>query len=129
MESTHLVCIDPQNDFCHKNGSLSVSGADDDMNQLAAMIRRAGDKIGKISVTLDSHHIIDIAHPDRTRASFSDEGHDECTVSLVGLLARARLGVKPVGVRSVFGEAKQIDHHDRIVTLRVSRKFFESLGG
>ena len=38
MESINLMIIDPQNDFCLKNGSLSVPGADKDMERLAKMI-------------------------------------------------------------------------------------------
>ena len=59
-----LLIIDPQVDFCdpHK-GALYVPGAEHDMRRLAAMIRRLKDKIDDIHVTLDSHHLIHIAHP------------------------------------------------------------------
>lgn len=63
MEKTHLVIIDPQNDFCDPKGSLFVQGAEEDMNRLADFIRSNLDKIGKISITLDSHRLIDVAHP------------------------------------------------------------------
>lgn len=63
MEKTHLVIIDPQNDFCDPQGSLYVKGAETDMVRLAAFIDKHTDKIQNISVTLDSHHIFDIAHP------------------------------------------------------------------
>ena len=36
-----LIIVDPQNDFCDKNGSLYVDGADDDMNRLAAMVEES----------------------------------------------------------------------------------------
>jgi nicotinamidase-related amidase len=58
-----LLIIDPQNDFCLENGSLSVGGAKDDMQRLATMIDRIGSKLNDIHVTLDSHHVVDIAHP------------------------------------------------------------------
>ncbi len=58
-----LLIIDPQNDFCDKNGALCVPGADADMTRLAAMIRRLKNKIDDIHVTLDTHHYVDIAHP------------------------------------------------------------------
>lgn len=58
-----LLIIDPQNDFCHPDGSLFVPGATEDMNRLAAMIARIKGKLNDIHVTLDSHHLIDIAHP------------------------------------------------------------------
>lgn len=61
---THLLIIDPQNDFCDpERGALYVPGADADMARLARFIDRAGDRIDAIHVTLDSHHPVDIAHP------------------------------------------------------------------
>jgi len=60
----HLIIIDPQEDFCNpKTGALYVKGAEGDMQRLADMIDRFGAKIDDISVTLDSHHTIHIAHP------------------------------------------------------------------
>jgi len=60
-----LLVIDPQNDFCDgpANGTLPVPGAYEDMKRLAVMVDRLGSKIDDISVTLDSHRTIDIAHP------------------------------------------------------------------
>jgi nicotinamidase-related amidase len=58
-----LLIIDPQKDFCDKDGSLSVPGADEDMIRLASMVDRIGSKISRIKVTLDSHHTVDVAHP------------------------------------------------------------------
>jgi nicotinamidase-related amidase len=59
----HLVVIDPQKDFCDPKGALYVGGADADMERLAEMVLRVKDKLDDIHVTLDSHHVIDIAHP------------------------------------------------------------------
>lgn len=58
-----LLLIDPQRDFCDKNGSLFVPGATEDMDRVAIMIRRLKSKIDDIHVTLDSHRLVDIAHP------------------------------------------------------------------
>ncbi len=58
-----LLIIDPQKDFCDPSGALSVPGADDDMKRLAAMVIRLKRKLNDIHVTLDSHHLVDIAHP------------------------------------------------------------------
>lgn len=63
MVKSHLLVIDPQVDFCDPSGSLYVPGAEDDMGRLAAMITRLGRKLADISVTMDSHHQYDIAHP------------------------------------------------------------------
>jgi len=58
-----LLLIDPQNDFCDPKGSLYVGGAEKDMELLSQMVDRLVDKIFDIHVTLDSHHLVDIAHP------------------------------------------------------------------
>lgn len=64
----HLLVIDPQVDFCTPvtpdyQTPLYVPGAEKDMTRLAAMVGRLKNKISAISVTLDSHHFIHIAHP------------------------------------------------------------------
>ncbi|WP_295852103.1 cysteine hydrolase [uncultured Xylophilus sp.] len=75
--TTHLLAIDPQNDFCDLPAdwcpshlpegavapALPVAGAHDDMLRLAAFVDAAGDALDAITVTLDSHHRLDIAHP------------------------------------------------------------------
>ena len=58
-----LLIIDPQNDFCSPEGKLYVDGADRDNERLAMWILRNKDEIDQIFVTLDSHHILDISHP------------------------------------------------------------------
>jgi nicotinamidase-related amidase len=63
MKKVHLLIIDPQHDFCDKSGALFVQGADEDMTRLAAMVRRIGPKFDDIHVTLDCHHLVDVAHP------------------------------------------------------------------
>lgn len=74
----HLLIIDPQNDFCDLPPShlphdpvrnaphapaLPVKGAHADMQRLAHAIHAGLHGISAISVTLDSHHRFDIAHP------------------------------------------------------------------
>ena len=61
--NVQLLLIDPQNDFCDSKGNLFVAGATDDMKRLAKMIKRLTSKIDDIHVTLDSHRVVDIAHP------------------------------------------------------------------
>jgi len=64
-----LLIIDPQNDFCDPAGALYVgdsvnkTGACEDIIRLSNMITRLRSKIDDIHVTLDSHHLIHIAHP------------------------------------------------------------------
>lgn len=74
----HLLLIDPQNDFCDVPAdylmtdpvsrqivtpALPVAGAHADMLRIAELIERAGAGLSDISITLDSHHRYDIAHP------------------------------------------------------------------
>ena len=60
----HLLIIDPQKGFMDSPGSaLPVTGANADMDRLADFIRKNGKKLEDIHVTLDSHQVIDIAHP------------------------------------------------------------------
>ena len=75
---TQLLIIDPQNDFCDLPESwcpldpvsgrrlapaLPVAGAHADMLRLAELIGRLSPRLAGITVTLDSHHRFDIAHP------------------------------------------------------------------
>ena len=56
-----LLIIDPQNDFCDPNGALFVPGANDDMQRLSKWMQKS--QLDEIYVTLDSHHLFDVAHP------------------------------------------------------------------
>jgi nicotinamidase/pyrazinamidase len=80
---THLLIIDAQNDFCDLPAdwcpaspiaanplsgerllpALPVAGAHADMLRLATLMRIGAAQISAITVTLDSHHRFDIAHP------------------------------------------------------------------
>ena len=79
----HLLVIDPQNDFCdlptdylpvdpvtgtRRAPALPVTGAHSDMQSLAGLVRAGAAGITNITVTLDSHHRLDIAHPTFWRA-------------------------------------------------------------
>lgn len=53
---THLLIIDPQNDFCDIEGAaLPVAGANDDLHRLAGLIEARAAQLDGITVTLDSH--------------------------------------------------------------------------
>ena len=70
-----LFIIDPQNDFCdipqavlksqgvQSSPALAVSGAHQDMLRLSQLIAQMGTFFNAITVTLDSHHELDVAHP------------------------------------------------------------------
>lgn len=74
----HLLIIDPQNDFCDLPASyvptsptgaaqpspaLPVTGAHQDMLRVAQLIDQGATGLSGVSITLDSHHRLDIAHP------------------------------------------------------------------
>ncbi|MFM9435962.1 nicotinamidase/pyrazinamidase [Janthinobacterium sp. CG_23.3] len=73
----HLLVIDPQNDFCDLPESylaprplggieapaLPVAGAHADMLRIAELVNRGRQGLSGISVTLDTHQRVDIAHP------------------------------------------------------------------
>lgn len=75
--SIQLLIIDPQNDFCDLPAdwcptdplggaplapALPVAGAHADLLRLADLLREAGEGFTDISITLDSHQRLDIAH-------------------------------------------------------------------
>lgn len=102
----HLLTIDPQVDFCDPTGSLYVPGAEKDMSRLATMIKRIGNKISQIHVTLDSHRYGDIAHANFwkdsqgnhpapfTLISVADVASGKWTTSVPGLFVKAQNYVK-----------------------------------
>mmetsp|Transcript_55517 Transcript_55517/g.118073 ORF Transcript_55517/g.118073 Transcript_55517/m.118073 type:complete len:294 (-) Transcript_55517:221-1102(-) len=59
---TTLLLIDVQKDF-HPGGSLAIPAASDDASRTAAFIRTNSSSISRIVATMDSHHLLDIAHP------------------------------------------------------------------
>jgi nicotinamidase/pyrazinamidase len=78
QRNIQLLLIDPQNDFCDLPDdwrpldpttgqrlapSLPVAGAHADMLRLAALVHQGAAGISGISVTLDSHRRLHIAHP------------------------------------------------------------------
>jgi len=58
-----LLIIDAQFDFCDPKGSLFVDNADKDMLRLAEFITKNKNSINYIGMTMDSHQVLDIAHP------------------------------------------------------------------
>lgn len=64
MEKLELLIIDPQNDFSDApDATLPVPGALADAKRLTKLITRLNDRIDDIHVTLDTHQLVDIAHP------------------------------------------------------------------
>ncbi len=63
IPSITLLIIDAQFDFCSPNGTLFVPGAVEDVARLVALIDRSADHLSRIIATLDTHQVLDIAHP------------------------------------------------------------------
>ena len=62
--SLEFLIIDPQNDFSDSSdAALPVTGAGADAERLALLLERLCDRIDNIHVTLDTHQLVDIAHP------------------------------------------------------------------
>lgn len=62
-KTTALLIIDAQFDFCNPKGTLFVPGAENDVERIAQLIATYGESITQIFVTLDTHRVLDIAHP------------------------------------------------------------------
>jgi len=88
MSEKHLMIIDPQIDFCDpgngegdpNRGTLYVPGAEKDMEKMANFVRKVGSTIDKIHVTIDSHYLIDVAHPQMWRDS---DGNNPAPFTLI----------------------------------------------
>jgi nicotinamidase/pyrazinamidase len=63
MLKVHLICIDDQIDFTDPNGALFVKGGEQNVGRIAKMVKRLTPKLSDITLTMDSHHILDISHP------------------------------------------------------------------
>ncbi len=63
MSKKHLAIIDPQVSFCDPDGSLFVPGSVEDMQRMTKFIKKMGKELDQIHVTIDSHYLIDVAHP------------------------------------------------------------------
>lgn len=61
--NVHLLLIDMQVDFCHRQGSLYVPGAEADIRRLIEFIFSHAGQITAITCTLDSHLPFQIFHP------------------------------------------------------------------
>lgn len=62
-DKSALLLIDPQYDFCNPKGALYVPGSEGDIERISRLISLHANAIDQIFVTLDTHHVIDIAHP------------------------------------------------------------------
>lgn len=58
-----LLIIDPQNCFCKEGASLYVSGAKEDSERLATLLKKQPHLFSSIDISLDMHQKDDVGHP------------------------------------------------------------------
>ena len=117
-----LLVIDPHNDFCDLpedwcpshpvagtlRPSLPVAGAHADMQRLAQWIRREGEWLNAITVTLDSHQRYDIAHP-----AFWQRGDGQDVAPFTAITA-AQVRAAEFLPRSAGAMARTLDYLDAL---------------
>ncbi len=88
-ERIEMLIIDPQIDFCYpgegdndpQRGALYVDNAENDIQRISNLVNKYGEKIKEIHVTLDCHHLIDVAHPAMWR---NDRGENPPVFTIFG---------------------------------------------
>jgi nicotinamidase/pyrazinamidase len=76
---TTLLIIDCQKDF-HPGGSLAIPTADVDARRISSLIRSRGNTISRIIATLESRHVLHIAHPSFWTNSITGERPSPFTI-------------------------------------------------
>jgi nicotinamidase/pyrazinamidase len=110
MKMIHLVVVDGQNDFVDPHGAVYVRNADSEAENLAAMIDRLSDKISCIHATLDSHHLLDIGHPQMWVDENGDHPSPFTTISESDIAS----GRWRCAVSGYFDRVKKITYQDKI---------------
>lgn len=105
----HLVVIDPQIDFCSKQGSLFVNGATEDMERLALFVDRVGHKLDDIHVTLDSHHLVHIANPIFWKDSHGDHPNPFTIITYKDVESGSWMATSPKFQRWALEYTKQLE--------------------
>lgn len=120
----HLLIIDPQNDFCDlpadylpadpandgkSEPALPVPGAHGDMLRVADLINRGGAGISEISITLDSHHRLDIAHPGFWMSATGSEVTPFTQISAAEVRAGSYLPRMPAALPRVLHYLDQLE--------------------
>lgn len=113
MKKVHLLLIDPQEDFVSPTGSLSVPGADADMGRVAEMIKRLGSKLEDIHVTLDQHHLLDVAHPMMWRDKDGNQPDPFTIITAKDIEDGAWTPVRPSFTRKMIEYAKGLEYSNR----------------
>lgn len=109
-----LLIIDPQVDFCDpQRGALYVKGAEHDIARLARMVTRLAPKLDDIHVTLDSHHLVDVAHPIFWRDSAGKHPDPFTLISVADVEAGRWTTTQPGMYRRALDYVKTLEKHGR----------------
>ena len=132
MATTQLLIIDPQNDFCDVPAAyrpfdaltgapvapaLPVAGAHADMLRTAQFISAAGSRLGEITVTLDSHHQVDIAHPTFWRRADGGEVLPFTQVTAAQVRAGEFLPRDPVALPRTLAYLDELESRGRYILM------------
>lgn len=117
MNTTHLLIIDPQNDFCDLPDSLlpnaggeilkpalAVDGAHADMERLAAFIGKAAPALSNVTVTLDSHPFVAIERPTFWRDAAGQEVAPFTQITAASVAAGAYVPVNGDRIEPISGK-------------------------
>ncbi|RUT67663.1 cysteine hydrolase, partial [Flavobacterium cupreum] len=120
----HLLVIDPQNDFCDlpegyrpadapasgRNApALPVPGAHADMLNVAELVNRGRAGLSGISVTIDSHHRLDIAHPGFWTDGAKQEVHPFTQITAADVRAGRYLPRDPAALPRVLNYLETLE--------------------
>jgi nicotinamidase-related amidase len=127
-----LLIIDPQNDFCDVPAgyrpvdpltgtavapALPVAGAHADMLRTAQFISEAGSRLHEITVTLDSHHQVDIAHPTFWRHGDGAEVAPFTPITAAQVRAGAALPRDPAALPRTLAYLDELESRGRYVLM------------
>lgn len=107
------MVIDPQFDFANPNGTLFVPGAVEDMQRLAVFIEKNKVVLNDIHVTLDSHHVLDIAHPRFWKDSKGSNPNPFTCISVSDVQNGVWVPVIPSLTRRAIDYLKELDASGR----------------
>lgn len=113
MKKVHLFSIDNQNCFCDPKGSLYVPNANKDMEHLANMIDKIGDKLYDITLTLDSHQVFSIFHPIFWKDKKGNHPQPFTLISKSDVESGIYTTTKPVLYKSALNYVSQLEKNGR----------------
>jgi nicotinamidase/pyrazinamidase len=126
---TKLLIIDPQVDFCDKAGALCVPGAKADMRRLAYLLGQMGSRVDTVYVTLDTHHLLHIAHPAFWQNAQGQQPPVFTTITLKDVQSgQWRIAKQDVTLQQVLTYLKQLEGHKFQLTVWPEHCLLGSVG-